>query len=100
MKKLYTLIAILAVSGCCLTNYVYNIKQHCLFDENICQNNLEAFKNGLDKFSADGGLYMIQDMDTADIMEITTLSYQDTGYHPYFKLLEFNEAIKPSQLLV
>ncbi len=100
MKKLYTLIAILAVSGCCLTNYVYNINQHCLFNENICQNNLEVFKNGLDKFGADGGLYMIQDMDTADIIEITTINYQDKTYHPYFKLLEFNEAIKPSQLLV
>lgn len=99
MKKLYTLIAILAVSGCCLTNYVYNIKQHCLFNENICQNNLEVFKNGLDKFGADGGLYVIQDMDTADIIEITTINYQDTGYHPYFRHLQFNEKIKPSQLL-
>ena len=100
MKKLYTLIAILAVSGCCLTNYVYNIKQHCLFNENICQNNLEAFKNGLDKFGADGGLYIIQNMDTADMVEITAINYQDKVYRPYFRHLQLNEEIKPSRLLI
>lgn len=100
MKKLYTLIAILAVSGCCLTNYVYNIKQHCLFNENICYNNLEAFKNGLDKFGADGGLYIIQNMDTADMIEITAINYQDKVYRPYFRHLQLNEEIKPSRLLI
>lgn len=100
MKKLYTLIAILAVSGCCLTNYFYNVKQHCLFNENICQNNLEAFKNGLDKFGADGGLYIIQDMDTSDMIEITAINYQDKVYRPYFRHLQFNEEIKPSRLLI
>jgi len=87
-------------SGCCLTNYANNIKQHCLFNEDICQNNLDAFKNGLDKFSADGGIYIIQDMDTADIIETTSIKYQDKAYYPYFKQLQLNEEIKSSQLLV
>lgn len=100
MKKLYTLIAILAVSGCCLTNYFKDVKQHCLFDKTVCQNNLDAFKNGLDKFSADGGMYIIQDMDTAKVVEMTSINYQDTIYHPYFRHLPLKEHIKPSQLLV
>ena len=100
MNKLYVIIAIIAVSGCCLSNRTENTSQQCLFDKMTCQNNLQIFQAGINKFKAIGGLYIIQDMDTSDIIEVTVVNYQDKPYHPYFKQLPVKEEAAPSKLLV
>lgn len=99
MNKLYVIVAIITVSGCCLINRAENTSQQCLFDKTTCQNNLQIFQAGINKFKATGGLYIIQDMDTTDIIEVTTVNYQDKPYHPYFKHLSVKEETTPSKLL-
>lgn len=101
MKKLFALSFVFIISSCCLINKFNNNEHHCSLNQEICENNLNILKTGIDTYKADGGAYIIKDMNTSDIVEIATIDYNiKSQYHPNFSKININEEIAPHDLIV
>ena len=101
MKYLSLTIYLLAMlSGCCMFNKHNAIRQQCLFDETICRTNVQALQDGIDKFYANGGMYIIKDMDSGKTIEDTSVNFAtDTVYETYFSKINFENKTIPERLL-
>lgn len=100
MKKLY-LIAVLAVAvaGCCIFGGA-KVRQQCNFAESVCADNLQALQNGIEKFYAKGGAYIIKDMDSGKILENTAINFNTNAvYETYFLKINFENKTTPEKLL-
>ena len=100
MKKLFILSLILVISSCCLINKFRSIEHTCSLKEDVCENNLNMLKTGIDTYKADGGAFIIQDMKSSHIVEIASVGYNiDNQYHPNFSKIRINEDITPEHLI-
>ncbi|MBQ8671929.1 MAG: hypothetical protein IJ525_05360 [Alphaproteobacteria bacterium] len=101
MKHFYLTISLLAIlSGCCMFNKHNATGQQCLFDETICRKNVQALQDGIDNFYANGGMYIIKDMDSGETIEDTSVNFAaNTVYETYFSKIKFENKTIPERLL-
>lgn len=99
MKRL-SLVLVAILSGCCMFGASREINQQCAFDEAVCAADLRAMKNGIAKFCAEGGMYIIKDMDSGETLENTSIDFnENTVYKTYFSKIYFANKTTPERLL-
>ena len=101
MKHFSLTISLLAIlSGCCMFGSENITNQQCNFEKSVCENNIRSFKKGITKFYADGGMYIIKDMDSGKTIEDTSVNFAtDTVYETYFSKINFENKTSPEKLL-
>ena len=101
MKKLSAIFSVITMLPCCSLLGNNNIIDHqCNFTESVCKNNILAFQNGVEKFHAQGGMYIIKDMGSREILENTSLNFDTNAvYETYFSKINFENKTTPEKLL-
>ena len=101
MKKLSAIFSVITMLPCCsLLGNNNIIDQQCNFNSDICKNNIQALQNGIEKFHAKGGAYIIKDMDSGETLEITSINFDlDMVYEVYFSKIDFEKKTAPKRLL-
>lgn len=57
------------LTGCHSVNEQLKMVQICQFTSAICQKNYNALSNGINKFKAMGGLLVVMDVKTSEIVD-------------------------------
>ena len=101
MKKLSLIIALaVVVSACSIWKTDKEISQQCTFAGVVCSDNLQALQNGIAKFCAKGGMYIIKDMDSGETLENTAVDFdENTVYETHFPKIVFANKTTPERLL-
>ena len=100
MKHLALILLTAIISSCCLLGRNQKITQQCNFTESVCKNSILAFQNGVEKFHAQGGMYIIKDMGSREILENTSLNFDTNAvYATYFSKINFENKTTPERLL-
>ena len=100
MKHLSTLALTIMLAGCCLFGENKTTNQQCNFAKSVCENNIRSFKKVITKFYADGGMYIIKDINTGETLENTSVGFdENTIYETYFPKINFENKTSPEKLL-
>ncbi len=101
MKHISLITTLLAIlSGCCILGSEKNTNQQCNFEKSVCESNLQALYNGIEKFHAKGGAYIIKDMDTGETLENTSVNFDENTVHKtHFSKIKFDNKTTPERLL-
>ena len=101
MKHLTLIIGLSAlISGCCIFGTEKTVNQQCALDEAVCSGNLQKMQNGITKFAAKGGMYIIKDMDSGETLDNTSVDFdENTVYETYFSKINFANKTTPERLL-
>ncbi len=100
MKHLSTLALTIILTGCCLFGENKTTNQQCNFEKSVCENNIRSFKKGITKFYADGGMYIIKDINTGKTLENTSVGFdENTIYATNFSKINFENKTTPERLL-
>ena len=100
MKKSLLAILILLVSGCCITKYFRNDIHECSISQVICEHNINELEDRIKTFKADGGAYIVKDLNTNEIVEKAAINFDyNEIYKPYFSKIKLYEFLSPLQLV-
>lgn len=101
MKYLsFTVSSLIILSSCCILSTEKIKNQPCNFSKSVCTDNLNALQSGIAQFNAKGGMYIIKNMDSGEIIENTSVNFnEDTVYETYFSKINFENKTTPEKLL-
>ena len=100
MKHISAIALTIILTGCCLFGEYKTTNQQCNFEKSVCENNIRSFKKGITKFYADGGMYIIKDINTGKTLENTGINFdENTVYETYFSKINFANKTTPEKLL-
>lgn len=89
------------LTSCQNMNEQSKIEQICKFTSAICQKNYDTLSNGIKKFKASGGLLVVMNVKTSEIVDEISINMENLNYHPdnIAKLLDFQNKNTPQQIL-
>lgn len=101
MRNAIFLMILWMLTGCHSVNEQLKMVQICQFTSAICQKNYNALSNGINKFKAMGGLLVVMDVKTSEIVDEISINMENFNYHPdnIAKLLGFQNKNTPQQIL-
>ena len=101
MRNVIFLIMLWMFTGCHSVNGQRKMVQTCQFTPAICQENYDTLSNGINKFKAMGGLFVVMDVKTSEIVDEISINMETLNYHPdnIVKLLGFQNKNTPQQIL-
>lgn len=101
MRNVIFLIMLWMFTGCHSVNGQRKMVQTCQFTPAICQENYDTLSNGINKFKAMGGLFIVMDVKTSEIVDEISINMENLNYHPdnIVKLLGFQNKNTPQQIL-
>jgi len=101
MKKTALLVSLMTViAGCNVLSGNKAVNRECEFAAPVCESNIQTLQDGITKFSANGGMYIIKDMDSGKTMDNTSIHFDaDSVYYTYFHKIDFDNSATPERLL-
>ena len=100
MKHISAIALTIILAGCCLFGENKTTNQQCNFEKSVCENNIRSFKKGITKFYANGGMYIIKDINTSKTLEYTSIDFDvATVYATNFSKINFENKTTPERLL-
>lgn len=101
MRNAIFLMMLWMLTSCQNMNEQSKIEQTCKFTSAICQENYDTLSNGINKFKAMGGLFVVMDVKTSEIVDEISINMENLNYHPdnIVKLLGFQNKNTPQQIL-
>lgn len=101
MRNAIFLMMLWMLTSCQNMNEQSKMEQTCQFTPAICQENYDTLSNGINKFKAMGGLFVVMDVKTSEIVDEISINMETLNYHPdnIVKLLGFQNKNTPQQIL-
>lgn len=101
MRNAIFLMMLWMLTSCQNMNEQSKIEQTCKFTSAICQKNYDTLSNGINKFKAMGGLFVVMDVKTSEIVDEISINMETLNYHPdnIVKLLGFQNKNTPQEIL-
>lgn len=100
MRNAIFLMMLWMLTSCQNMNEQSKMEQTCQFTPAICQENYDTLSNGINKFKAMGGLFVVMDVKTSEIVDEISINMETLNYHPdnIVKLLGFQNKNTPQEI--